>query len=186
MSKEPRELDEMIGALEKHIRLLKDYASRAFDAGELDYGGEIAGKLRLLVTRFGSNRPLLLDLMAKTNIRPMVKLGGPPLQPLPGEPGPGDIITLDQYLALDAIGMKIPSGEFVTLSKTQLIRGWAEQAGSSHEDWKLDPVLKAIFEFGVRFDGMPGAYQELRITTKAVLRVADHFISEYRLRNVDV
>ncbi len=117
-----RDLEELVQALERHLRLLQEYAQKAFQEGNFDYGGEIAGKLRLLVTKFGSNRPLLLDLMAKTDISPLITLGGPPIKPMPGQPGPGDTISLSQYLQLGAIGIRVPNGDFVMLNKTQFIR----------------------------------------------------------------
>jgi hypothetical protein len=172
----------MVGSLERHLRLLRDYASKAFGDGNFDYGGEVAGKLRLLTSRFRSNRPLLLDLMTETQIQPLVRLGGPPIniKPLPGEPAPGDEITLERYLQLGAIGVRVPSGEFVMLDKTQFIRAWAEQTGSAHEDWALDPALKAILGSGIYIAGMHGALAELRATTQTVLRVADEFLVKFR------
>ena len=140
----PRSTDELVDALERHIRILRDYAAKAFRDGNFDYGGEVAGKLRLLVTKCGSNRPLLLDLMAETGIAPTITLGGPLVQPPVGEPGSGDTISLERYLALGATGIRIPSGDFVMLNKTQFIRAWAEQSGSSHEDWSLEPTLAAV------------------------------------------
>jgi len=86
MSQDLRELNEMVSSLERHLRLLRDYASKAFGEGNFDYGGEVAGKLRLLTARFRSNRPLLLDLMTETQIQPLVRLGGPPVNPLPESP----------------------------------------------------------------------------------------------------
>ncbi|MBI2090208.1 MAG: hypothetical protein HYT78_15965 [Deltaproteobacteria bacterium] len=175
-----RDLEDLVQALERHLRLLHEYARRAFQDGDFDYGGEVAGKLRLLVTKFGSNRPLLLDLMAETGINPLITLGGPPIEPPPGEPRPGDKISLSLYLQLGAIGIRVPSGEFVMLNKTQLIRAWAEQTGSSHEDWSLDPPLEAILRAPIYIGGLHGAFAELRITTEPVLHVADRFLTEFR------
>ena len=59
MSGETRELKQMASALVKHVRLLREYAAKCFSEGNSDYGGEVAGKLRLLVARFRSNRPRL-------------------------------------------------------------------------------------------------------------------------------
>ncbi len=171
----------MVDALERHVRVLRDYAARAFGEGNLDYGGEVAGKLRLLVSRFRSNCPLLLDLMAHTGIAPMITLGGPPVERPPGEPRAGETISLERYLDLNAIGIRIPSGEFVMLNKTQLVRAWAEQTGSSHEDWSLDPALATILGAGVLIGGLHGALAELATTTDAVTSVAERFLSQYRL-----
>jgi hypothetical protein len=178
-----RDLDELIEALERHLRLLREYASKAFQEGNFDFGGEVAGKLRLLVIQFKSNRPLLLDLMAQTGISPTITLGGPPIKRAPGTPVPGDEISLEQYLKLGAIGIRVPSGEFAMLNKAQFIRAWAEQSGSSHEDWSLDPCLGAILAFPVQIGGLHGALAELATTTDAVLKVATQFLAEYRARS---
>ena len=172
----PRELQEMVVSVKRHLRLLREYAQKAFLEADGDYGGEVAGKLRLLVTRFGSHRPLLLDLMQETGIQPKVTLGGPPVIREPGEPGPGDEITLAEYLELGAIGTRVPNGDFVMLKKTQFIRAWAEQTGSSHEDWEMDPALRAILSFPVYIGSLHGALAELRVTTETVLHIADRFL----------
>lgn len=178
-----RSTEELVKALERHVRLLRDYATRAFRNGDFGYGGEIAGKLRLLVTKFGSNRPLLLDLMAQTGIAPSITLGGPPIHRAPGEPGPGDTISLARYLELTAMGVRIQSGQFVVLNKIQFIRAWAEQSGSSHEDWSHDPVLVEILTPQIFIGGLHGALAELATTTNAVLGVAERFLSEWQGRN---
>lgn len=109
----------MVSALRRHVCLLEDYARKVYSEGNTDYAGEVAGKLRLLATRFGSNKPLLVELMKKTGIEPLVTLGGPPLLREPGRPGPGDKIALTEYLELDAVGIRVESGEFVMLNKNQ-------------------------------------------------------------------
>jgi hypothetical protein len=78
---------DRLDALESHIRLLRGYAQRAFETGDSDYFGEVAAKLRLLVGEHG-NKPLLLDLMDEMAQPITITLGGPPIQPLPGQPGP--------------------------------------------------------------------------------------------------
>lgn len=118
--------------------------------------------------------------MAKTCIAPTITLGGPPIRRPAGEPGPGDTISLERYLQL--VGIRIPSGEFVILNKTQLIRAWAEQSGSSHEDWSLDPALAVILETRIYIGGLHHAFAELATTTRVVLYVADEFLREYRTR----
>ncbi|SRR6266542_5284554 len=181
-SERARSTDELVDALERHIRILRDYAAKAFREGNFDYGGEVAGKPRLLVTKFGSNRPLLLDLMAETGIAPTITLDGPPVQRPPGEAGPGDVISLQRYLGLDAIAIRIPSGDFIMLNKTQFLRAWAEQSGSSHEDWSLEPALAAILDARIYLGGLHGALAELATTTNAVLNVADQFLLRYHSR----
>ena len=178
-----RDLFSMVQALERHLNLLREYAKRAFVDGNFDYGGEVAGKLRLLVTEFGSNRPLLLDLMAETGIEPLLSLGGPPIEQPLGEPRAGDKICLSEYLRFGAIGIRIPSGEFVMLNKTKFIRAWAEQSGSSHEDWSLDPSLETILSSPVYIGGLHGAFAELRVTTETVLHTGERFLADFYSRS---
>jgi hypothetical protein len=135
--KPKREIPELVRTLERHVRLLQEYAQIAFGEGNTDYGGEIAGKLRLLVTtnKHKTNRPLLITLMEETGIKPICKLGGPPIERPPGEPKAGDVLSLSRYLELEAIGITIPGGKYVPLKKWEFIRAWAEHMGSAHEDW---------------------------------------------------
>lgn len=179
----PRSLDELVEALDRHVRVLRDHATKAFHDRNTDYGGEIAGKLRLLVTRFGSNRPLLLDLMAATGINPTITLSGPPVQRSSGEPMSGEAVESSRYLELTALEVHVPAGDFI-LNKTRFIRVWAEQSGSSHEDWSLDPVLSMFLACPISFGGgLDTAFLELRTTTIAVIQVAERFLSEYRSRH---
>ncbi len=166
----------MVSALRRHVRLLETYAHKVYVENDDDYAGEIAGKLRLLVTSFGSNEPLLLQLMRETGIEPPIVLGGPPQCRQPGKPGPGDTITLEQYMNLDAIGIRVPSGAFVETTKSQFIRAWAQQTGSSHEDWAMDESVAAILSSPICIGGVPGALAELKTTVDAVLNVAHKFL----------
>jgi len=178
MSRVNRTNKEMAEALLKHMALLREYAEKCFIHGEANYAGEVAGKLRLLVTRFGSNRPLLLDLMNKFDSNIKVTLGGPPIKRPPGVPRAGDEITLEEYLQLDALGVRIPSGDFVMLTKVELIRAWAQQTGASHEDWTMEPELKSALDFPLQIMGLQATAAELRVTTETVIHVGDQFIDE--------
>ncbi|MEO7559134.1 MAG: hypothetical protein ABIT23_02620 [Nitrosospira sp.] len=173
-----REIDEMVIALKRHLRVLEEYGRKVYSDGNADYAGEIAGKLRLLVTKFGSNRPLLIELMKKTGIEPLVTLGGPPIIQAPGKPTAGDKINLSEYMNLDAVGIRIESGEFVMLNKNQFVRAWAEQTGASHEDWRMDHALSAILSSPIYIGGVHGALRELKDTTETVLHIAHRFIGE--------
>ena len=174
-----REIDEMVIALKRHLRVLEEYGRKVYSDGNADYAGEIAGKLRLLVTKFGSNRPLLIELMKKTGIEPLVTLGGPPIIRAPGKPTAGDKINLSEYMNLDAVGIRIESGEFVMLNKNQFVRAWAEQMGASHEDWRMDHALSAILSSPIYIGGVHDALRELKDTTETVLHIAHRFIGEW-------
>jgi hypothetical protein len=64
----PRQSPELFDALQRHVRLLRTYAERAFVGGDADYLGEVAGKLRVLVLDRGRNKPLLLKLMEECDV----------------------------------------------------------------------------------------------------------------------
>jgi hypothetical protein len=177
-----RPVEEMVDALRGHTRLLREYAQKLSE-GDTTYGGEIAGKLRLLVTRSRANTPLLLLLMRETGLELKLTMGGPPIPLEPGGPIlAGQQIPLAEYIALPAIGVRVPSGTFEILSKEKLIRAWAEQTGASHEDWAMDETLSSILSMGVFIGGLPGAFAELSITARAVLGIAEQFLEEYHSR----
>lgn len=75
-----REIPDLVEALQRHVRLLKEYAVKAFEDANSDYFGEVAGKLRLLLYDGGMNTPLLLKLMDEFSADIRITLGGPPVQ----------------------------------------------------------------------------------------------------------
>ena len=137
-----RSQKELILSLKKHTELLREYYNKAFIEGDKKYYGEIAGKLRLMVYSKGQ-KPLLIGLMDELKVDIPIVLGGPPIKPLPGEPGPGDKISLERYLELLAYAIRTPRG-LVRVSKIDLIKIWAQQDGSAHEGWEHD-VLDSEF-----------------------------------------
>ncbi len=173
----PRDVPDLLESLRRHFRLLRDFAARSFQGRDYDYLGEVATKLRLLVYEGGTNKPLLLALMDEFDLDVPIKLGGPPIKPLPGQPGQGDEISLREYLSLTAYGIRTRSQDFVQLTKKQLIRIWATQYGAAHEDWEFDEAFAAARESGIFIGGDPALVAELRVTTEAVLHVADKFLS---------
>jgi hypothetical protein len=115
--------------------------------------------------------------MRDTGIEVQVTLGGPDLE--------GQVAKLEDYMQMMAVGMRVPSGEFVTLTKEDLVRGWAEQTGSSHEDWTMDEALSSVLGSNLRIGGIPGALAELRTTFHTVLMTAKRFLTEYDARMQD-
>lgn len=174
----PRTLSNLVEALRRQIRLLKEFSERAFERGEVDYCGEIANKLRLLVTEFRSNKPLLLKLMDELGISVPVTMGGPPVQVPPGYPKPGEKIDLRRYLELPACMIRVPSGELRELSKTELIRSWAEQHGGAHEDWAQGDAFISFRDFSLFIGGRQVAVGTLAIITRLVLEVAEQFLGQ--------
>ena len=66
------------------------------------------------------------------------------------------------------------------LNKIQFIRAWAEQTGSSHEDWAMDETLSTILSSQIYLGGLHGAIAELKTTVYTVLHVAYKFIERYK------
>ena len=171
---EPRSLAEMGARLRGHVRLLEQHAQKAFREGDSDYLGEIAAKLRVLVIRSRSNKPLLIRLMEEIGEVKLPPWDGPPLQ---YGPQAGDELSLDEYLQLTAIGVRVPSGEFVMLKKNDFIKAWAEKTGGSHEDWVISEELRIALSAGVYIGGLQAAAAELHVTTNTVLNVAKRFLA---------
>lgn len=171
-----REIPDLVEALRRHVRLLKDFASKAFQESDLSYLGEVAAKLRLLVYEQGRNKPLLLALMDEFGLDIRIKLGGPPVRPPPGQPGPGDEVSLREYLGLTAYGIRTPSRGYVELTKKQLIGIWAAQHGAAHEDWELQEEFALARDSVIYIGGIPELAAELRVTTQTVLHFAETFL----------
>jgi hypothetical protein len=180
----PRDLPDMVRSLHSQVQRLRDFAHRAFVNGEEGYGSEVASKLRLLATtnRRGDQKPLLLELIRRTSAPVVIVLGGPPLQRREGVPNAGDTITLERFMALDAVTTRGRSGDLLTLSKSEFVRAWAEQAGGAHEDWAFSEAWSAILARDFRFNGVRVHVLELQATTDAVLSAAAQFFKHYEGR----
>ncbi len=170
--------------LESQVKFLRE-AVHAL-AREPDRYKLLAGILRILVCEFGTNKPLLLDLMDELDLCYNIA-------PLPDLPFPLPMVDeLDQATEIDLSTMTIDEiwahhrkqgksyslREFVKrglavavlgqrYSYSNLIRTLAEQSGLGHEDWTID---KNIVELETLIIGGYAGYA-------APLRVlADHVI----------
>lgn len=177
-----RSLDDMVNALRRHLKILRDHSNKVFIDGDPDYGAEVAKQLRILATEFGSNKPLLIKLMAITNIKVNVLLGDKP----PGLYPPGynkeKGMKLEAYMKLMPVGRRISTGEFIQLSNEDLIRGWAEKLGGAHEDWSIPEGLATVLYDRVFFGNMQASFYMLRGVTDTILQVGDRFLTEYDKR----
>lgn len=133
-----RSQSERISALGTQLEQLRRFASALFVAGDRAYLGDVALKLRLLATEFGSNVPLLLSLMDETAIQLTMTLGGPPVIGLPEGQRPGDILTLRQYMLLPAMYIRTSDNKLSEVSKTNFVRTLAEQFDGAHSDRGLN------------------------------------------------
>jgi hypothetical protein len=165
-----RSRDDLISRLREHRSILSDYHEKACRELKHEYLGEIAGKLRLLTLRSKWNRPLLLDLMAETGSTVPITIDSPR----------GRFVTdLPAYLERPAGGVKLPSGQLVTLSKSDLIALWSQQSGAAHEDWELDEPLAAVFANGLFVNGQPIHGAVLCAICRTVLHVATEFLRRH-------
>lgn len=172
-----RELGEMIENLERQLMLLEEYSHYAFSEGRQEFLPEVAGKLRILLVRSRHNVPLLFEVANRVGVVPRVVLDGPPVQLPPGEPGPGDEVSLDDFFDRQAVMIKTSDG-LVSMTKRELIRAWCEQLGGAHEDWAVDEALVNAVRFPVLVGGMQAMALELRNCARLTLvhgrRVVEH------------
>ena len=161
--------EQMLRDCESHLYFLWD-ARRLFPQQQDRYK-QIAAELRVLVCEFGSNRPLLLNLMDKYGFsydvhppghpfdrQPIPMVGwrdDPAYQQLAGEVAAtmGDEEKLGELLEKQAsLRHPVPFREFVNCglavhiaphdySYRDLTRAVAEQIGSSHEDEAVDESI---------------------------------------------
>ena len=170
-----RQLSEMIHRLETQLELLHQYSEQAFGRGHAEYYGEVATKLRILLVRSRHNTPLLLEIANRLKVPLNLTLGGPPVQPPKGEPGPGDTITLDRFFDLSAMHIRTSSG-LVRISKREMIRAWCEKLGGAHEDWDIDEAILNALELPWVVNGIHLAVIELRNCAKIALQYGDHLL----------
>lgn len=165
MTKVPRSKQELIQALNKHVRLLNEYYKKAFNEGNTDYLGEIVGKIRLLAIKSRRNKPLLVNLISKYGNFSL------PFE----KPGKTYNMTLQEYVDSFCCAIAVPSIGPTVLSIREFIQLWANQEGSAHEDWELDERLVVIKNQGIFINALPIASKQLKITSNIVLLFAAKF-----------
>jgi hypothetical protein len=172
MARIPRKTREMVAALRRHTELLANFSSHAFDEGDDNYLGEVAGKLRLLVYESRTNKPLLLTLADDLGADTSFELSGPPGFDFGHGLVGGQRTSLREYLAGMAFFGTAKSGERVELSKMDVIALWSQQMGAAHEDEAIDPRLHYLMSTGVSIGGRSSEAQLLRSIANTVLAVA--------------
>jgi hypothetical protein len=144
----------MVERLRVQVGLLEDHYAKAI-AGEREYLGEIADKLRLLVHEGGANEALmfriakLLDGQAWVDVK-----GAPGWTNLAGQKT-GDRITAEEWLGSAIIAVGVPTGgdEPQMLTRRDIVLIWAQQCAGTHEDWSVDERCKASEESAVIAQG---------------------------------
>jgi tetratricopeptide (TPR) repeat protein len=170
-----RSIGEMIHRLETQLELLRQHSEQAFGRKREEYYGEVATKLRILLVRKNPNTPLLLEIAERLEVPLNVTLGGPPVQPLKGEPGPGDTVTLDCFFDLRAVHIRTSAG-LVGISKRKLICAWCEQLGGAHEDWGIEEAILNSLEFPLLINGTSPNVIELHNCARIALEYGDQLL----------
>jgi hypothetical protein len=165
-----RSLHELADRLADHARLLVEYIDKVKN-GDRRYLGEVAGKLRLLVSgRQAKNKPLLFLLADATGDDLTFQVGGPP--GFDWGYGVGvQRATLAAYLESMAF---IVGGH--TLTNAEVIRLWAQQHGSAHEDWHVDRRLLALTGSPLIAGDVPPADQTLISIASTVATVSTNYL----------
>ena len=175
-----RTINDLIDSLKRHLRLLEQYHHEAFENNNEDYFGEIAGKIRLLAIGFGSNKPLLINLMKEFEIEPKQIFDGPPIiyRDEKKHLKPGESYTLETLLTLDCMGAKTQTDGFKTLNKSEFILLLAEKHGAAHEDWNHPEILKIIISDNIYFGDKKIYLHELSNIARWVIWAGNNFISQ--------
>ncbi|MDH3340386.1 MAG: hypothetical protein OEL84_03765 [Nitrosopumilus sp.] len=185
----PRSTTEMLRSLQIQTDLLKDYYNKAFAEGKTQYLGEIAGKLRILVIKGDSNKPLLLELMNKFEDEFQFSLNGPPGKSLANNYRNGDKVSIEEFLNLEshfideAKKRKTTGPEIIT--KRQLIKQWSQQMGSAHQDWAIDKDFHKFLKPRFYAHGIPLHALELKATAKIILDICEKFLSKHKNELLD-
>ncbi len=158
---------ELIQALQDHIDLLREFHNKAFNKGDSKYLGEVAGKLRLLVYRSPTCKPLLRDLMDKFNTDIRLDLSGPGNRSA----------DIDEYFnQVCGAFRSSKTGDLIKVTRMNIVRTWAQQIGSSHEDSSVDEDFAELLNHGLFVNSRQIAVDELRRSSQFVLAVADAFL----------
>lgn len=162
---------ELLQRLQDHLSLLREYVDNYGAEHDRRYLGEIAGKLRLLVTRGRQNRPLLIDLMTKFGSRLMVV----PFHPFDTAPR-----SLAAFLDELAVAVRDETDVLHRFTGAELIGAWAQQTGAAHEDWEQDRGLLTALNIPVYVLGDQVTANSLLGLAKTVLSIGEGFLQDLR------
>lgn len=152
----------LIQRLISHLEILVELSDKAFYNYEHEkYIGEVASKLRVLVIKTRTNKPLLIDLMYQFEYERTWEN--------PGSPE----FTLRTYMYYFAVYIK----DKYTFTNEKFVRYLSQQSGGSHEDWEIDEGLhEFLYGRGARSCDSSYAHRVLRVIVNAVLVEASLFL----------
>ena len=162
--------EEQIQALHKNVKLLKLYHHHAFELGDADFLGEVAGKLRLLIYRSKTCHPLLLDLMEKLGISVRLGLTGP---------GGGSADVQEYFHNVCGVFPSDRTGNRVEVKRIDIVSRWANQIGAGHEDPAIDIEFEELLQHQFFVNQRQIAVDELRRSSSFVLKVYEYFVADY-------
>ena len=165
-----RSKQELLVSLCKHLYLLRKYYNSAFVDGDMDYLGEIAGKLRLLAVKTRTNKPLLVNLMNEFDVNIKIETVPKMENDVP--------VSLDEYMEMLCISVRKGDGQMAMFNHREFVLAWAQQSGSAHEDWEHDEDFSTVRSPLVKIGGVDAHAASLGAIAKTVLYVGDRFIQE--------
>lgn len=157
---------DLIDALHRNVELLKEYHVKAFINGDPKYLGEVAGKLRLLIYRSDTCKPLLINLMEKFGVKIQLNLLGP---------GNRNANIDDYFNSTCGAFRSSKTDKLIEITPMQIVSTWAQQMGASHEDDSLDENFVELISQGVFINGKQIAIDELRRASDFILSIANEF-----------
>lgn len=165
-----RTKEEMLGRLATHLKLLRKYIIEFEKCHDHDLIGEIAGKLRLLVWKSRSNKPLLIRLAREYNIELIKEFDRP-----------GGFVreSIEEYLSKNVYSTIVEDTQY-TFSVMDLIILWSCQSGAAHEDWniekKFDVLLKST-EMNMTLNGYQATLHMFISHAKSILNYGISFMN---------
>lgn len=167
MSKIHREKAELIDALKKHLRLLKEYYERAFVKGDADFYGEIACKIRLLAIKGRSNKPLLIKLQNITGQNMKIAINKPS----------GSVqMTLSEYMNSFGCVIRNSDDQLMEFAKKDVIAIYAEQIGGCHEDWAIKDELFQMINSNIYINENPVVISLIGAVCRTILYTGEEFL----------
>jgi hypothetical protein len=164
-----RSKEEMFERLKIHLNFLSIYNNNYKQSQDINWLGEVAGKLRLLVWKGGRNKPLFIKVLKAYEIEVTMDNGS----------------TFDEYLNRQAI-LTTHEGVRYEFTNMELISFWAHQSGAAHEDWAIDKKFEALLK-SADLEIFVGGVQATELTmlkfSNNVLKTGLNFIKHIEGKN---
>ncbi len=166
-----RDYSKLLTRLIDHLEILIELSNKAFYKYEYEkYIGEVVAKLRVLVIKTKTNKPLLIDLMYHFEY-----------ERIWDSVTPGTKLTLRTYMYRLAIYAK----DDYAFTNEKFIRFLSQQLGGSHEDWEIDEELyKFLYKSNSKSCDTPYYVYLTRGIVNVVLKEAVQFLLYLHEENI--